>query len=215
MSQIAANDDYFANHAVAVKWPFTLYHDPIEEAARQSLEELSSSRSEKLKALNLGCGWFGTYPEVKDLAQWSACDLDSRCVDKVRHLYPEVEAFTCEATPALPFQAYDVIIAKEVIEHVLGPEEWVSQLLAALKPGGRLLISTPNYGVSLLPVIEYTLLEIIARRKGFSRFHIHPTKFTHHRLLETLKKVAPPNSSVRVKKISWGMVLFATLELSK
>jgi 2-polyprenyl-3-methyl-5-hydroxy-6-metoxy-1,4-benzoquinol methylase len=38
---------------------------------------------------------------------------------------------------------YDAIIATEVIEHVVSPTEFVSKCLALLKPGGKLILTTP------------------------------------------------------------------------
>jgi 2-polyprenyl-3-methyl-5-hydroxy-6-metoxy-1,4-benzoquinol methylase len=39
--------------------------------------------------------------------------------------------------------SFDVIIASEIIEHTVDPQGFVHSLFAALKPGGRLIISTP------------------------------------------------------------------------
>lgn len=215
MSKVKVQSDYFANHEVAVKWPFTIYHNPIEDAVQKLLKELRTKTQGMPQALNLGCGWFGTYPQLKSFARWAACDLDPRCVEVVKKSYPEIDAFTCEPTPALTTNTYDVIVAKEVIEHVLNPKEWVQSLLRGLKPGGHLVLSTPNYGISLLPIIEYTILEVIARTQGFSRFDIHPTKFTYNRLKRLLTEAAPEGSLIRIDRLSLGMVLFASVELPK
>lgn len=39
--------------------------------------------------------------------------------------------------------SFDVIIASEIIEHTVDPKGFVHSLFAALKPGGRLIITTP------------------------------------------------------------------------
>ena len=54
---------------------------------------------------------------------------------------------------------------------------WLAGLRRALVPSGRLWLSTPNYGEPWLPAIESTVLELVARRSGFSRRHLHPTRF--------------------------------------
>ena len=80
-------------------------------------------------------------------------------------------------------ETFDVVVAKEVIEHVLEPARWAQVLAARVRPGGTLVLTTPNYGrFSTLPLLESTVLEWIARRDGFSRRHIHPTKFDRRRL---------------------------------
>ncbi|HXR84672.1 MAG TPA: class I SAM-dependent methyltransferase [Hanamia sp.] len=45
----------------------------------------------------------------------------------------------------LPFKknSFDVIIASEIMEHVSDPELFISKLMQALKPNGRLIITTP------------------------------------------------------------------------
>ena len=39
---------------------------------------------------------------------------------------------------------YDVVIATEVIEHVENPESFIGAFLEVLKPGGKIIITTPN-----------------------------------------------------------------------
>jgi SAM-dependent methyltransferase len=201
------NSDYFINHSVTHRWPFTLYHGPIERRIARTIGENSGA----IQALNIGCGLFEDFPKVKAHAQWSACDMDVRAVTEVSRRYPELKAFQCQAIPDLPPATFDLIVAKEVIEHVVEAELWLTKVLAAVKPGGRLILSTPNYGISILPLLEYTILEIFARLRGFSRFHIHPMKFSKGRLERLLHKVAGPQARIEVQRESWGMVLFAQI----
>lgn len=196
--------EYFSNHDLAVRFPFTLYHSPIEREIHSEINSFPGLP----RALNLGCGLFGTYPELKEMAYWSACDTDGHAIAELQKRYPSLQSFTCTPIPNLSEEAFDIVVSKEVIEHTLQPEGWARALYKALAPGGTLLISTPNYGISILPVLEYTILEILARLKGFSRFHIHPTKFNRG-TLEIVLKAACPGAKVEIKKISYGMVLFA------
>jgi 2-polyprenyl-3-methyl-5-hydroxy-6-metoxy-1,4-benzoquinol methylase len=43
-------------------------------------------------------------------------------------------------------ERYDVVMALEVIEHTAHPDQFLRSLAALLKPGGRIVISTPNGG---------------------------------------------------------------------
>src|SRR5690606_25351958 len=54
-------------------------------------------------------------------------------------------------------------------------------------PGGRLWLSTPNYGEPWLATLESTVLEMVARKDGFSRRHIHPTRFSRRSLSRGLE----------------------------
>ncbi len=42
-------------------------------------------------------------------------------------------------------QKFDLIIASEVIEHLLLPEEFLKKLKPLLNPGGKIIITTPNF----------------------------------------------------------------------
>jgi SAM-dependent methyltransferase len=78
-----------------------------------------------------------------------------------------------------PFEGpFDVIVAKDVVEHLTEPARWARVLVDRLATGGDLVLSTPNYGRgSTLDVLERTVLEAVARRDGYSRRHIHPSRF--------------------------------------
>lgn len=58
----------------------------------------------------------------------------------------------------LPYQdnMFSKILLLDVIEHITNFEDCLSELRRVLKPGGKLIIITPNYR-SLWPVIEYIL----------------------------------------------------------
>lgn len=44
-------------------------------------------------------------------------------------------------------EKYDVVVATEVIEHVESPESFIEAFLEVLKPGGKIIITTPNKDV--------------------------------------------------------------------
>ncbi len=43
-------------------------------------------------------------------------------------------------------EPYEIILAADVLEHVRHPEELLRELRAVLAPGGRVLVSVPNFG---------------------------------------------------------------------
>jgi 2-polyprenyl-3-methyl-5-hydroxy-6-metoxy-1,4-benzoquinol methylase len=89
--------------------------------------------------------------------------------------------------PIVLDRQFDAIYAKEVIEHIHAWPTWLAGLRRLLVPGGRLWLSTPNYGEPWLPSLESTVLELVARRSGFSRKHIHPTRFSRRSLERGLR----------------------------
>ncbi len=139
--------------------------------------------------LVVGCG---LEPEVVGVpsARWYGCDLDARAIATCQQQFPEAadRLAVCPGPFELPLTgsfegAFDVVMAKEVIEHLDDPVPWARGLAARVAPGGSLLLSTPNYGRWLtLPLLERTVLEWIAKRDGYSRRHIHPSRFDRKRL---------------------------------
>lgn len=85
-------------------------------------------------------------------------------------------------------QSFDKAICFEVIEHLYHPQ--VANLLRGvqrvLKPGGELLVTTPNYR-SAWPVIEFALdrLHLVPTLAGEQ----HVSKFTHERLQRIAESV--------------------------
>lgn len=46
-----------------------------------------------------------------------------------------------------PNNFFDLIVAFEIIEHLKGPQKVIAEFYRILKPGGRLILSTPNKGI--------------------------------------------------------------------
>jgi SAM-dependent methyltransferase len=135
--------------------------------------------------LVVGCGLEPFVPGVND-AEYFGVDLDARSIEACRARFPELATrlVTCPGPYELPHGAgfdrgFDAIVAKEVVEHLDDPARWVRALCERLAPAGDLLLTTPNYGRwSTLGLLESTILEVLARRDGYSRMHIHPSRFT-------------------------------------
>jgi SAM-dependent methyltransferase len=200
---------YFANHDRRRRFPWSLYHRDLE----RRLAEAARSLRPGAKVLVVGCGLEPFVPGVDGPCYYGA-DLDPGSIAACRARYPELEArlAVCPSPYELPSGgafdvSFDAIIAKEVIEHLDYPERWMAMLARRLAPGGELLITTPNYGpCSTLPLLEATLLELFARRDGYSRQHIHPSRFTRERL----RKLALPGLTlVQLESTLTRWALFA------
>ena len=183
-----AQPDYFANHERARQFPWTLYHAPLERDLARFLGEVSAEHADG-RVLVVGCGLLHEIDAAPAGLRFEVCDIDPRAVDAVMARQdPRIVAGHVVA-PEQPIDVghrFAAIYAKEVVEHVLEWPAWLAGLRRALVPGGRLWLSTPNYGEPWLPAIESTVLELIARRSGFSRRHIHPTRFSRRSLARGL-----------------------------
>ena len=183
-----ANDvvPYFVNHDRRRRFPWSLYHRGLERRLARAVAALPTARP---RVLVVGCGLEPFVPDVIGPIYYGA-DLDAASIAACRERYPQIAErlavcpgpYELPSTGAFAIQ-FDAIVAKEVIEHLDDPERWVRSLAARLAPGGELLITTPNYGgLSTLPLLESTLLELLARHDGYSRKHIHPSRFSRDRL---------------------------------
>ena len=207
--------DYFANHARARQFPWTLYHQPIEKDLAKFLRHVAAEHPSG-EVLVVGCGLLHEIDAAPSGLGFHVVDIDDRAVDAVlARKDPRITGGTV-VPPEVPIDAslhashrFAAIYAKEVVEHVLAWPAWLAGLRRALVPSGRLWLSTPNYGEPWLPALESTVLEVIARRSGFSRKHIHPTRFSRASLRRGLaaagfESIDVKSTPTRLALTSWA-----------
>ena len=205
--------DYFANHARARQFPWTLYHQPIERDLSRFLGEVATEHPTG-KVLVVGCGLLHEIDSAPAGLEFHVVDIDERAVLAVLDRGDPRIAGGTVVPPEAPLdhvleRKFAAIYAKEVVEHVLAWPVWLAGLRRSLVPGGRLWLSTPNYGEPWLPALESTLLELIARRSGFTRKHIHPTRFSKASLARGLtaagfRDVFVRTTPTRLALTSWS-----------
>lgn len=177
---------YFDNHRRKDRFPWCLYHKEISWRIARAIRSYGATPT----VLVVGCG-LEPRTEAAHAIHYG-CDVDAEAIAQCKQLYPDMadRLAVCHDANALPSsdrlpERFDVVLAKEVVEHLDDPAPWAQMLADRVRPGGHLLLTTPNYGrFSTLPLIEATVLEVIARRDGYSRKHIHPSKFDRTRLAQ-------------------------------
>jgi len=205
--------DYFSNHRLKLRFPWRLYHGPIVRELRRALE--GGGGAVPREVLNVGSGPFFELERLPDTgARFTLCDIDPRAVEMAKSLHGSriARAETIEPNEPLPLPdaSFDLVVSMDVIEHVPDPSPWVRDIARVMRPGGKLFLTTPNYGFSTLGLLERTALEAVARAQGFSRKDLHPSKFSRAKLREEL--LAAHLVDVRVDSIAFGWVLAATAE---
>jgi len=95
--------------------------------------------------LEVGGGRSGLTRLLYPAARITNLDMDSNFADAPCNLQEGVR-FVCGDATRLEFESrsFDAVTMFDVLEHILDHERAVSEALRVLKPGGYLLISTPN-----------------------------------------------------------------------
>lgn len=87
----------------------------------------------------------------------------------------------------LPFadEQFETVICSQVIEHIPDTREAVSELLRVLKPGGKLILGTPDYAGWQWPIIERIYERVIPG--GYAEEHI--THLTRDGMVEVVESL--------------------------
>jgi len=100
----------------------------------------------KGRLLDIGCGDGSFLALMRDLG-WKVVGLEPDPVAakgaRERFLIPVVEDTLEDAR--LPHRSFDVITLNHVIEHVYDPVSFLKECRRVIKPGGRVVITTPNF----------------------------------------------------------------------
>lgn len=108
-------------------------------------EFLSNMQLENMVILDAGCGYGAFSMELaKSTSRLVSSDLiyelTSKTVNKTK------ESGVVSDALSLPFfdNSFDLVVTSEMVEHTPNPEEVIFELIRVLKPGGHIVLTTPN-----------------------------------------------------------------------
>jgi len=110
------------------------------------IERAIAQRGPGERALEVGPG-SGVYLPALSAAFESvtASDVEPAHLERLGPLFPEVDLIRDDITnSALDRASYDLVLCSEVIEHIPDSRSALSSIWGLLKPGGTLILSTPQ-----------------------------------------------------------------------
>ena len=95
--------------------------------------------------LDVGCGYGFLLAEAKKFfKRVEGLELSTEAASKAHEFVDKIHTCAVDDLPKDCF--YSTIVATQVIEHIYEPQKFVASLISHLKPGGVLLLSTPDMG---------------------------------------------------------------------
>jgi 2-polyprenyl-3-methyl-5-hydroxy-6-metoxy-1,4-benzoquinol methylase len=97
------------------------------------------------RLLDAGCGtgWFSQAAGKRN-AEVTAMDLGERLLSKVKEKCQAQTVVGSVLEIPFPDDYFDVVVSSEVIEHTTAPTRALFEFARVLKPGGVLIVTTPN-----------------------------------------------------------------------
>jgi len=201
--------EYYAGHLKKIQRslgnPYSVlgrHHKSLNVFIRSSLADLP----EGMQILDAGCGlsiWVDLEARRRHRIVGVDCQADS--INACRGLYPG-EDYRLGDMYGLEFadNCFDAVVMREVIEHLRVPEDAVREALRVLKPGGRLVLTTPNYDSLVLHVIEHTYNRFFGGPCKPYRDDVHPSKLR----VATLKALIERYLAIeQYAVVDWGISL--------
>lgn len=104
------------------------------------------SNRETSRVLDAGC-FDGRFADLARGLGHHVTGLDRQKHDGVaERLDSFIEADLNQPLPASIKAEYDVVVAGDILEHVMEPQQLLDDLVSKLVPGGEILVSVPNFG---------------------------------------------------------------------
>ncbi|MHB8512329.1 MAG: class I SAM-dependent methyltransferase [Actinomycetota bacterium] len=108
--------------------------------------EFAASLVSGMRVLDAGCGeGYGTQILASVASSVVGIDLERSVVERAARRYSGVH-FEAASLESLHFEpeSFDAVVTLQVIEHMRSPSDFVGEIARVLKPGGLLVIATPN-----------------------------------------------------------------------
>jgi 2-polyprenyl-3-methyl-5-hydroxy-6-metoxy-1,4-benzoquinol methylase len=101
-------------------------------------------RAGSISICDLGCGTGWLSAELAKFGKTTGIDLSPEGIVLARKRWPGIEFQAANILKWRPESRFDVMVSSEVLEHVEDKRAFAATIEAAVKPGGHLILTTPN-----------------------------------------------------------------------
>jgi 2-polyprenyl-3-methyl-5-hydroxy-6-metoxy-1,4-benzoquinol methylase len=142
------------NRGASSKLAYYRMASPADARSFRALLEIIEQRSPKGTILDVGCN-IGTFVRVAQERGWSAAGVDVN-IEAVAFGKAEygLNLMTLDEFESEPEQMFDVIHSSDTVEHFTDPTSAMCGYVRRLRPGGLLIVSTPNYDSRLCKIFQ-------------------------------------------------------------
>lgn len=177
--------------------------EPIYWAAANAIKDSFASKDISILEIGSGLGYF-VYGLQQEGYQASGLDISKGAVDQAIQYFGnhyhcgDVFLFSNENAGM-----YDCVLMLETIEHIEDPEAFIAAGLHLLKPGGKLILTTPNKDMfssapwSMDPPVHLwsfseKTFEVLSQKLGARVTFVDFTKYTQQLFAHVIHMVNPP-----------------------
>lgn len=124
----------------------TAAYVPFNERPYGGHKRLLALAGSPERVLDVGCSsGYLARPLVERGATVVGIDADERAAEEARSVCEQVLVGDVE-TMALPFEdaSFDLVLCGDVLEHLRDPDAFLARVRPLVRPGGRLVLTTPN-----------------------------------------------------------------------
>lgn len=108
------------------------------------LDRLQDTGLKSPQILDLGCGPGWLTNVLATFGPTTGVELSPKAVEIARDRYPTARFEAADFFEWSPTSPFDVVVSQEVLEHVWEQARYLNVCADALRPGGYLIITTPN-----------------------------------------------------------------------
>lgn len=116
------------------------------EARIRLIDTILNREIRDLRSLEVGCGNGKISAHLASrVVDLTVCDISAKLAESVGRALgkPWLQADACDLRNVTP-EYYDLVVSSEVIEHTRSPRQAIAAMSHVVKPGGQILITSPN-----------------------------------------------------------------------